>query len=61
MGSSGGSAAALGPYLQAGSEGLVGASAAGSFDILRDRIKERNKGKNNQSDGKVFYYNGKRI
>ena len=51
-----GSIGSAAPYIQAASEGAIGASVGGSMKLIIDRNKK--KGKNS---GGVFYYNGKKI
>lgn len=50
-----------GPYIQAGSEGAIGASVGGSIDIIKDRKKKHNQDEDDQNDGEVYYYNGNKI
>lgn len=58
-----GSLGSAGPYLQAGSEGAIGASVGGSIDVIKDgnKKKQRQEDDNDQNTGEVYYYNGNKI
>ena len=52
------------PYIQAGSEGAIGASVGGAIDIVKDRMKKNYNGEDNNSNQKeegVYYYNGAKV
>ena len=51
-----GSVGSAAPYIQAGSEGAIGASVGGSMKYIIKRNEE-----NDENDGGVYYYNGSRI
>lgn len=54
------------PYIQAGSEGAIGASVGDAIDIVKDRMKknyneEDENDNNNQKEEGVYYYNGTKV
>lgn len=59
-----GSLGAAGPYLQAGSEGAIGASVGGSIDMINNRKKKKyneEDDENDQNNGGVYYYKGNKV
>ena len=59
-----GSLSAVGPYLQAGSEGAIGASVGGLIDAIGNRKKKKNNEEDDekaQNNEDVYYVNGNKV
>jgi len=59
-----GSMGSASPYIQAGSEGAIGASVGGSFDVIKENKNSRRNNKYYDDDddyGRVYYHNGNKI